>query len=168
MNLHNSLRSLALVLMMSAGAAYAADAAKPADAPTKPAMAKKSTKKMAKKPKVHQVVYHINEGIDQAVAGMRNAKNHLASDPTAKIVFVGHAKGIDFLLKDAKDSKGNDMSKSVEALALQGVEFRVCNNTLVGRKIDPNQVISDAQIVPAGVVEITNLQNDHGYAYVKP
>ena len=48
-----------------------------------------------------KVVYHLNQGIDQAVAGMRNIRNHLDADPTAKIVVVTHASGIDFLLEGA-------------------------------------------------------------------
>lgn len=52
-----------------------------------------------------KVVYHVN---DSALAriGMRNAENHLSASPDAKIVFVAHGKGIDFLLNDAKDEKG--------------------------------------------------------------
>jgi len=34
------------------------------------------------------------------------------------------------------------------------VEFRVCNNTLVSRKIDKGRVIPQATIVPSGVAEI--------------
>lgn len=173
MKLFSTLRGLALLLMISAGAAYAADAAKPAkpaDAAAKPAAKPAAkmvkAKKSAKAPV--KVVYHLNQGNENASLAMNNIKNHLAADPTAKIVVVTHGKGIDFLLKDAKDAKGNDYSKAVEDLTLKGVDFRVCNNTLVGRKIDPSSVISEAKIVPAGVVEISNLQAHEHYVYVKP
>ncbi len=168
MKLFNSLRGLALLLMIGAGSAFAADAAKPADAAAKPAAKMAKAKKAAKAPAPVKVVYHLNQGNDNASLAMNNIKNHMAADPTAKIVVVTHGKGIDFLLKDAKDAKGNDFSKTVEDLTLKGVDFRVCNNTLVGRKIDPSTVISDAKIVPAGVVEISNLQAHEHYVYVKP
>jgi intracellular sulfur oxidation DsrE/DsrF family protein len=179
MKLFNALRSVALPLMIGAlGVSFnahaakhmAAEGAKPADA-AKPAAAKPAAKKVAKKVAKKapvKVVYHLNQGNENASLAMNNIKNHLVADPTAKIVVVTHGKGIDFLLKDAKDAKGSEFSKQVEELSLKGVDFRVCNNTLVGRKIEPTTVISEAKIVPAGVVEISNLQAHEGYVYVKP
>ena len=52
-----------------------------------------------------KVVYHLNEGFEQAARAMTNIRNHLSADPTAKIV-VAHGRGIDFLLKDAKTPTG--------------------------------------------------------------
>jgi uncharacterized protein len=169
MKLSSTLRSLALVSMIGAGAAYAADAAKPADDMAKPAAAKpaKMMKKKARKAEAVKAVYHLSSDT-QADAALRNIKNHLDADPTAKIVVVGHSKGIDFMLKDAKDAKGNAFLPRIEALSLKGVDFRVCNNTLVARKIDPTNVISEAKIVPSGVAEVANLEFKEHYAYVKP
>jgi len=114
-----------------------------------------------------KAVYHIN---DSAVAGvaMNNVKNHLNADPTAKISIVTHGKGIDFLLDGAADAKGNPYNINVEELMAKGVDFRVCNNTLVSRKIDPKTVIPGAKIVPSGVAELGKLQNEQGYVYIKP
>ena len=42
-----------------------------------------------------KVVYHMSEGIPQASRAMANIRNHLAADPTAKIVVVTHGLGID-------------------------------------------------------------------------
>ena len=114
-----------------------------------------------------KVVYHIN---DSAVAGvaMNNIKNHLGADAGAKIIVVTHGKGIDFLLDGAVDAKGNPFNINVEELQAKGVEFRVCNNTLVGRKIDPKTVLPGAKIVPSGVAELAKVQAKEGYVYVKP
>lgn len=111
--------------------------------------------------------YHIT---DSAVANLalRNAKNQLDALPNSHIVVVTHGKGIDFLLKDAQDEKGNPYQQTVEALKAKGVEFRVCSNTLKSRDIDPANVISEAQIVPSGVAEIAKLQAIEHYTYVKP
>ena len=93
------------------------------------------------------MVYHIN---DSAVArmAMRNVQNHLTANPEAKIVVVTHGKGIDFLLNDAKDEKGEPYQPQVAALKDKGVDFRVCRNTLTGRKLDDKAVIMDASAVP--------------------
>jgi len=114
-----------------------------------------------------KAVYHVNTGVDTVHPILRNIRNHLNADPKAKIVVVTHSKGIDFLLQDAKDSKGNEFSADVSALASRGVEFRVCNNTLVSRKIDRSRLLEETRIVPSGVAEVANLQTQ-GYVYLKP
>ena len=114
-----------------------------------------------------KVVYHVNDS-DNATAALRNIKNHLDAAPDAKIVVVTHSKGIDFLLTGAADKNGNPYEPAVQALKAKGVDFRVCNNTLVGRKIDPSTVIPEASIVPSGVAEIGMLQSREGYGYLKP
>ena len=114
-----------------------------------------------------RVVYHINEGVQKAPAVLRNIANELDAEPNTKIVVVAHGMGIDFLLKDAKDPKGNAFTPEIETLGLRGVEFRVCDNTLKSRQIDKSRVVSDAKIVPSGVAEIAKLQSQ-GYVYLKP
>ena len=114
-----------------------------------------------------KVVYHVNDS-KEASAAMRNIKNHLSADPAAKIVVVTHGKGIDFLLEGAADDKGNPYNIGVEELQAKGVDFRVCNNTLVGRKIDPKTVLRGANIVPSGVAELAKVQAKDGYVYIKP
>lgn len=114
-----------------------------------------------------KAVYHINEGTEKAAALLRNVKNHLDADPKAKIVVVGHGKGIDFMLEGAEDKNKNPFNVTMEGLASRGVEFRVCNNTLKSRKIDASKVVSPATIVPSGVAEIANLQAK-GFVYIKP
>lgn len=117
---------------------------------------------------VIKVIYHINTGIDTAAAALNNIQNNLKAAPNTKIVVVAHGPGIDFLLSDAKDSKGRVFSGTVSELANQGVEFRVCNITLTDRKIDPNQLLMETKIVPSGVAEVARLQALEGYAYIKP
>jgi hypothetical protein len=134
--------ALALILLVSAATSFAAGEVK--------------------------VVYHINDGLDQASNGLRNIRNHLEADPKAKIVVVTHAAGVNFLLQGAEDKNKNPYNVIVEDLAAKGVEFRVCNFTLDRNKIDKNRVISEAKIVPSGVAEVSRLQSQEGYAYLKP
>ena len=115
-----------------------------------------------------KVVYHVNTGIESAAAALGNVRNHLNADPTAKITVVTHGPGIDFLLEGAKDSKGRAFSGLVGALAGKGVQFRVCNNTLVSRNIDAGKVVMEAKIVPSGVAEVARLQAKEGFVYLKP
>lgn len=114
-----------------------------------------------------KVIYHISDSVN-ATAGLRNARNHLDQSPKAKIVFVTHGPGIDFLLEGATDKNGNPYDILVQELAARKVEFRVCNNTLVARKIDKSKLLPETSIVPSGVAEVARLQIHEGYAYLKP
>lgn len=115
-----------------------------------------------------KVVYHVNEGLEQAGDALRNIRNHLSVDPDAQIKVVTHAKGIDFLLEGASDANGNPYNVPVETLAMEGVEFNVCAITLKSRDIDKSALIPEARVVPSGVGEVTRLQAREGYVYLKP
>lgn len=115
-----------------------------------------------------KVVYHMNEDVARAPQALRNVRNHLSVDPKAKIVMVMHAAGINFLMRDAKDANGNPFEVTVQDLKAQGVEFRVCEITLKQRNIQRSQLIEDVTYVPSGVAEVSRLQVQEGYAYLKP
>jgi intracellular sulfur oxidation DsrE/DsrF family protein len=115
-----------------------------------------------------KVVYHLNEGVQQASRAIGNIRNHLNADPSAKIVVVTHGPGIDFLLEGAKNMQEQPFAGAIGDLASKGVEFRVCNNTLVSRNIDPSKVVMEAKVVPSGVAEVAKLQAKEGYVYLRP
>lgn len=114
-----------------------------------------------------KVIYHVSDSINASNA-LRNARNHLAQSPKAKIVFVTHGMGIDFLIDGATDKDGNPYDIAVQELAARHVEFRVCNNTLVGRKIDRSKMLPEISVVPSGVAEVSRLQIQENFAYLKP
>jgi len=114
-----------------------------------------------------QVVYHIDNTAAQAVKGLRNIRNHLDVDPTAKITVVTHAEGVDFLMEGAKDANGSPFAGPVSALVARGVRFEICEITLRNSNRKKEQFIQEAEFTPSGVVRIAKLQVA-GSAYVKP
>src|SRR3954453_1477576 len=70
-----------------------------------------------------KVVYHLNSGLEQAADGLRNIRNHLEVNPKAHIVVVAHARGVDYLMRGAKDKNGNPFDVAVEQLVNEGVQF---------------------------------------------
>jgi intracellular sulfur oxidation DsrE/DsrF family protein len=115
-----------------------------------------------------KTVYHMSEGIPQASRAINNIRNHLAADPTAKIVVVAHGLGIDFLLNGATNQMEQPFAGGVADLASKGVEFRVCNNTLVSRKISADKLLLETKVVPSGVAEVAKLQAKEGFVYLRP
>ena len=115
-----------------------------------------------------KVVYHLSEGIPQASRAIGNIRNHLAADPTAKIVVVTHGLGIDFLISGATNQLDQPFAGGVADLVNKGVEFRVCNNTLVSRKISADKLLMEAKVVPSGVSEVAKLQANEKFVYLRP
>lgn len=120
-----------------------------------------------------KVVYHINyEGgdADKRYRGaLRNIQNHInavgAENIDVKVVM--HGNGVALLKSAVANEK---LQSQVLSLKGQNVEMHVCNNTLVGRKIDYSDELFDVyeeDIVPSGVAELSHLQQQ-GYTYIKP
>ncbi|MFM6993147.1 MAG: DsrE family protein [Rhodoferax sp.] len=114
-----------------------------------------------------KVVYHISDAETQALAGLRNVRNHLDTDPSAKITVVTHGNGVDFLMEGSKDKNGSLYSGPVSALKSRGVTFEVCEITLKTRNLKHEQFLQEADFTPSGVVRIAKLQHQ-GYAYIRP
>ncbi len=114
-----------------------------------------------------KVVYHVNDTSTQALAALRNIRNHLDTDPTAQITLVAHAFGVDFLMEGMKDRSEVPFDATVSALKNRGVKFEICEITLKSRNLKREQFIQEADFTPSGVVRLTKLQLQ-GYAYIKP
>ena len=113
------------------------------------------------------VVYHIDDTAQQATKGLRNIRNHIDTDPGAKITVVTHALGVDFLFEGAKDATGGAFAGPVAALTARGVKFEICEITLRNRNLKKEQFVQEAEFTLSGVVRIAKLQKQ-GAAYIKP
>ena len=113
-----------------------------------------------------KVVYHVDNAAAQGLKGLRNIRNHLDTDPTAKILVVTHADGVDMLMEGAK-AGDVEYAPLVSALKSRGVSFEICEITLKNRSLKREQFIQEADFTPSGVVRIARLQTQ-GWAYIKP
>ena len=114
-----------------------------------------------------KVVYHVSDTESQALGALRNVRNHLDTDPTAKIIVATHAQCVDFLIEGAKDRNGSPYAGPVSALKSRGVTFEVCEITLKTRGLTKDQFLQEADFTPSGVVRLAKLQGQ-GYAYIRP
>jgi intracellular sulfur oxidation DsrE/DsrF family protein len=129
-----------------------------------------------------KVVYHVNyDDPKLQTAAMRNIQNHInavgAENLDLRVVMHGNGVAL-VLLPDAlpqvpKFKHANatmQMQATVDGLKNQGVAFKICANTLKGRKVSREEHLYnvDAEdIVPSGVAELAHLQAQ-GYTYIKP
>ena len=128
-----------------------------------------------------KVVYHINYDDPQAQAGaLRNIQNHINAVGAENLDFkvVMHGKGLSLLLEPAaagntklkQGNATNAVQEKIAGLKEQGVDFKVCGNTLKKKNIDYERDlygVDAVDIVPSGVAELSRLQG-MGYTYIKP
>lgn len=128
-----------------------------------------------------KVAYHVNYDDAKRQAGaLRNIQNHInaVGAKNMDIRVVMHGKGLSLLLlpeeaENTKLPKGNatdTMQAKIAGLKDQGVTFKVCANTVRGKKIDVSDHLYDVEsldIVPSGVAELSELQIQ-GFTYLRP
>ena len=129
-----------------------------------------------------KVVYHINGDDPKQQAGaLRNIQNHInaVGKENLDLRVVMHGNGVSMVLlpeslervKGFKAANASpQMEASIDGLKNQGVQFKVCANTLQGRQVDRERdlyMVDEADIVPSGVAELGILQAQ-GFAYIKP
>ncbi|UHD15297.1 DsrE family protein [Thiocapsa bogorovii] len=127
-----------------------------------------------------KVVYHIN--VDDAatqIAALRNIQNQIdaVGAENIEVKVVMHGDGISLLLEpDALEgtkmkaaNADQNMAARIDGLKQQGVAFEVCANTLKGRNVEVDDMydLSEADIVPSGVAELSRLQQQD-FTYIKP
>ena len=117
-----------------------------------------------------KVVYHVNYDDPKKQKGaLKNIQNHInavgAENMDLRVVM--HGNGLTLLMRANEDQ---NFESGVANLKTQGIGFKVCANTLKGRKISYEDDLYDVDqedIVPSGVAEIAHLQAE-GFSYVKP
>ncbi|MDD2993007.1 MAG: DsrE family protein [Pygmaiobacter sp.] len=62
---------------------------------------------------------------------------------------------------------GDELQEQMCNLSQKKVRFAACNNSMHAQGIAPASLLPFVQVVPAGVLELAERQNQ-GYAYIKP
>ena len=129
-----------------------------------------------------KVVYHINgDNPKQHEGALRNIQNHInaVGADNLDLRVVMHGNGVAMVLlpealpnvpKFKSASANPQMQATIDGLKNQGVSFKICANTLKGRKVNREKdlyMVEEADIVPSGVAELAHLQTQ-GFTYIKP
>jgi len=129
---------------------------------------------LAAETKPHRVALQVNQNDPQVMnLALNNANNVLeyyrSKNEEVEIDIVTYGPGLHMLRADT--SPVQDRLKRLKEMAFPSkVQFSACNNTKQGMEKTEGKavsVISDATIVPSGVVRIMELQ-EQGWSYVRP
>ena len=133
-----------------------------------------ATSALAADTKPHRVAIQVNQNDPQVMnLALNNATNVLeyyrARNEDVEIDIVTYGPGLHMLRSDT--SPVQDRLKRLKEMAFPSkVQFSACNNTKQGMEKTEGKaisVVSDATIVPSGVVRIMELQ-EQGWSYVRP
>ena len=112
----------------------------------------------------YDVVFHVDMPDGSLNVACSNAANYAQALPeeTFSMVLVVNAKAVTQL------TKGNTaLLPALEKAHGLGLAIRVCRNALNATGTDAAELFPQCEVIPAGIVEIVNLQRE-GYAYIKP
>jgi len=122
----------------------------------------------------HRIVIQVDQN-DPAVMNLalNNARNvieyYRAKHEDADVEIVAYGPGLHMLREDTSPVK--DRIKQLKDVSFpSNITFSACNHTKQGmekREGHPIVIISQASIVPAGVVRIMELE-EQGWSYVRP
>jgi uncharacterized protein len=124
--------------------------------------------------KPHRVAIQVNQNDPQVMnLALNNATNVLeyyrGKNEEVEIDIVTYGPGLHMLRSDT--SPVQDRLKRLKEMAFPGkIQFSACNNTKQGMEKTEGKaisVVSEATIVPSGVVRIMELQ-EQGWSYVRP
>ena len=110
----------------------------------------------------HKIVFDFTKADSASFSTIvRHAKNIMSMTGNAKLEVVCHGPGLDLLVKNK-----TTVQKEIEELNKLKVVFAACNETMKRKGIDKSQLISQAIIVPAAILEISSKQQA-GWSYIK-
>jgi uncharacterized protein len=124
--------------------------------------------------KSHRVAIQVNQNDPQVMnLALNNATNviehYRARNEDVDVDLVTYGPGLHMLRDDTSPVK--DRIKRLKELAFPGkIQFSACNNTKQNMEKAEGKavsIISDATLVPSGVVRLMELQ-EQGWSYVRP
>jgi intracellular sulfur oxidation DsrE/DsrF family protein len=90
------------------------------------------------------------------------ARNLLASGEVEDVVIAAQAAGITAIADDG------EFVEKISSLLDDGVAVRACTNTLEARDMSEADLIDGVETVPEAAVEVTRLQTEENYGYLRP
>ena len=112
--------------------------------------------------KKHKVVIQFSDADSVSqVRVLLQVQNVKTSWPNAEVEVVCLGGGLDLLM-----TTNSKASKPVADWSAKGVTFAACNNTMRMRKVKKEDLLSQAVVVPAAIVELS-LKQEEGWAYFR-
>lgn len=112
----------------------------------------------------YDIVFHVDKADASLQVAFNNAVNYrnALQGEEFNMVLVANSKAVTLLVRS-----NTEIQPKMQAALAKGLKVCVCQNALDETKTNTQELFEACNVVPAGVVEIVNLQRA-GYAYIKP
>ena len=110
----------------------------------------------------HRIVFQLTTSDTLShKALMKQLGNILTLSPTSQLEVVCHGPGLSMLVE-----KSSIVSNKIKDFSEVGVSFMACQFSMKERKVAKEELHSNAIIVPGGILEIIQKQ-EQGWSYIK-
>lgn len=110
----------------------------------------------------HRIVFQLTTSDTLShKALMKQLGNILTLSPTAQLEVVCHGPGLSMLVNQT-----SIVAKKISEFSGKGVDFMACQFSMKERKVAKEELHSNAKIVPGGILEIVQKQ-EQGWSYIK-
>ena len=111
----------------------------------------------------YDVVFHLDQGQPELNIAISNITNYFKALPDEQFtaVLLVNGPGAQLMVKESPNCQ------KLQELCDKGLQLLVCNNAINHFGISPESLCPACRIVPAGIVELVDLQRK-GFVYIKP
>jgi len=111
---------------------------------------------------IHRIIFQLVSGDTLGHKQLMKQLNNIQSvAPGTQMEVVCHGPGLDMLVAEK-----STVADKIRKLTQSGVVFYACEFSMTERKVEKKALISDAGLVPAGIIEIVKRQ-EQGWSYIK-
>lgn len=110
-----------------------------------------------------KTVFHLSSDDSDKVSELIGNLKNLKTDETVDIETIAvvlNADGVHTVLKE------ESASEYLKVLAEEGVDLKVCSNSIGGQDIDEQELLDNTEIISSGVGELNRLQ-ENNFNYIK-
>lgn len=110
----------------------------------------------------HRIIFQLVSGDTLAHKQlMKQLNNILTVAPGTQMEVVCHGPGLEMLVIDK-----TIVADKIKKLTQSGVVFNACEFSMKERNVEKSRILSEAGLVPAGIIEIVTRQ-EQGWSYIK-
>lgn len=110
----------------------------------------------------HKVVIQFTDSDSLSQTSVLGQIKNIRTDlPDTDIELVCHGPGLDLLIR-----KQSRVTAQINEWKGKGVTFAACNNTMRRRGVKPEDLLSEATIIPSGMTQLIKRQEE-GWSYAK-